>query len=44
MSDATEQHGPELAELMTGACYCLATRRASRRMIRTYDAALLGRG
>ncbi|MGH1453903.1 MAG: MarR family winged helix-turn-helix transcriptional regulator [Paracoccaceae bacterium] len=44
MSDATEQHGPELAELMTGACYCLATRRASRRMIRTYDAALAGQG
>lgn len=31
---------PALAELLTGTCYCLATRRASRRMIRLYDAAL----
>lgn len=31
---------PALAELLTGSCYCLATRRASRRMIRLYDAAL----
>ena len=35
---------PELAELMTGSCYCLATRRASRRMIRIYDAELAALG
>lgn len=44
MSDATELTSPELAELLSGSCYCLATRRASRRMIRTYDAALAGQG
>lgn len=31
---------PALAELLTGSCYCLATRRASRRLVRIYDAAL----
>ncbi|WP_375174346.1 MarR family winged helix-turn-helix transcriptional regulator [Pseudooceanicola sp.] len=31
---------PALADLLSGSCYCLATRRASRRMIRLYDAAL----
>lgn len=31
---------PALAELLTGSCYCLATRRASRRLVRLYDAAL----
>lgn len=31
---------PALADLLSGSCYCLATRRASRRLIRLYDAAL----
>ena len=31
---------PALADLLSGSCYCLATRRASRRMIRLYDGAL----
>mgnify|MGYP001627755589 CR=1 FL=1 len=31
---------PALTELLSGSCYCLATRRASRRMIRLYDGAL----
>ena len=35
---------PELAELLSGSCYCLATRRASRRMIRLYDAELAAVG
>ncbi|MGI3169485.1 MarR family winged helix-turn-helix transcriptional regulator [Pseudooceanicola sp. C21-150M6] len=35
---------PALAELLTGSCYCLAVRRASRRMIRLYDAALAEHG
>lgn len=35
---------PALAELLSGSCYCLATRRASRRMVRLYDAALAEHG
>ncbi|GGM04140.1 hypothetical protein GCM10011534_27360 [Pseudooceanicola nanhaiensis] len=31
---------PAFEELMSGACYCLALRRASRRMIRLYDKVL----
>ena len=42
--ELSEQMSPELAELMTGSCYCLATRRASRRMIRIYDAELAALG
>ncbi|MBV7377822.1 MarR family winged helix-turn-helix transcriptional regulator [Maritimibacter dapengensis] len=38
--DAREDLSPALAELLSGSCYCLAVRRASRRMIRLYDAAL----
>lgn len=40
MSERIDAETPALAELLTGSCYCLATRRASRRMIRIYDAAL----
>ncbi|EAQ03780.1 transcriptional regulator, MarR family protein [Pseudooceanicola batsensis HTCC2597] len=35
---------PALAELLSGSCYCLATRRASRRLVRLYDAALADHG
>lgn len=35
---------PAMADLLTGSCYCLATRRASRRMVRLYDAALSAHG
>ncbi|WP_375692025.1 MarR family winged helix-turn-helix transcriptional regulator [Pseudooceanicola sp. LIPI14-2-Ac024] len=31
-------------ELLTGSCYCLALRRASRRLIRRYDAVLAEHG
>lgn len=40
MSDREPAETPALAELLSGSCYCLATRRASRRMVRLYDAAL----
>lgn len=41
MTDRTpDTPDPDLAELMAGSCYCLAVRRASRRMIRLYDATL----
>ncbi|EAQ13453.1 DNA-binding MarR family transcriptional regulator [Maritimibacter alkaliphilus HTCC2654] len=43
-TDLSEDMTPELAELLTGNCYCLAVRRASRRMVRLYDAALAERG
>lgn len=33
-----------LSDLLSGSCYCLATRRASRRMVRLYDAALQAHG
>lgn len=42
--DAADDLPPALAELLTGSCYCLAVRRASRRMIRAYDAALSEEG
>ena len=35
---------PALAELLTGNCYCLAARRASRRMFRLYDAMIAETG
>lgn len=35
---------PAFEELMSGACYCLALRRASRRMIRLYDSVLSEHG
>ncbi|WP_273283190.1 MarR family winged helix-turn-helix transcriptional regulator [Pseudooceanicola atlanticus] len=45
MSDSVQNpDSPALAELLSGSCYCLATRRASRRMIRRYDAALAQHG
>jgi DNA-binding MarR family transcriptional regulator len=43
-AELSEDMTPELAELLTGNCYCLAVRRASRRMVRLYDAALAERG
>ncbi len=43
-SEASENLTPELAELLSGSCYCLAVRRASRRMVRLYDAALADEG
>lgn len=43
-AELSEDMTPELAELLTGNCYCLAVRRASRRMVRKYDAALAERG
>ncbi|MAM62026.1 MarR family winged helix-turn-helix transcriptional regulator [Maritimibacter sp. UBA3975] len=43
-AELSEDMTPELAELLTGSCYCLAVRRASRRMVRLYDAALAERG
>jgi len=42
--DTEGEMSPELAEVMTGACYCLALRRASRRMFRLYDSALAAQG
>lgn len=36
----TSTLSPALAEFMTGNCYALAVRRASRRLIRLYDGAL----
>ena len=42
--DRAPAETPALAELLSGSCYCLATRRASRRMIRLYDAALAAHG
>ena len=44
MSDRMPAETPALADLLSGSCYCLATRRASRRMIRLYDAALAKHG
>ncbi|MBV7407640.1 MarR family winged helix-turn-helix transcriptional regulator [Maritimibacter sp. DP1N21-5] len=44
MCDVAEDVSPELAELLTGNCYCLTARRASRRMLRLYDAAIAGTG
>lgn len=44
MSDRVPTETPALADLLSGSCYCLATRRASRRMIRLYDAALAKHG
>jgi len=35
---------PEFAELMTGSCYCLALRRASRRLVKLYDGVLAEHG
>lgn len=35
---------PDLEEALSGACYCLAVRKASRRMIRIYDAELADHG
>lgn len=35
---------PAFEELMSGACYCLALRRASRRMVRLYDKVLAEHG
>lgn len=35
---------PEFAELMTGSCYCLALRRASRRLVKLYDRVLAEQG
>jgi len=35
---------PELEEVLSGVCYCLAVRKASRRMIRLYDAELESHG
>ncbi len=40
----TAHLSPQLAELLTGNCYCLAARRASRRMFRLYDAAIADTG
>ena len=44
VSDRETAQTPALADLLSGSCYCLATRRASRRMIRLYDAALDAHG
>ncbi|WP_373051362.1 MarR family winged helix-turn-helix transcriptional regulator [Thalassovita aquimarina] len=44
LRDETGEMSPELAEVLAGNCYCLAMRRASRRLIRLYDAALKGHG
>ncbi len=42
--DMSEDMSPELAEVLAGNCYCLAMRRASRRLIRLYDAELEEQG
>ena len=43
-TERTPAETPALADLLSGSCYCLATRRASRRMVRLYDAAIAAHG